>query len=229
MDTLRPQIAETPMIVRSIFITGATGYLGSELVSALLARGHRVQALTRKESAHRIPRGAETVVGNALDSTSFAHAIWADTLVHLIGTPHPNPAKAASFRSVDLASVDAALDAAAIAGIRHFIYVSVAHPAPVMQAYIAARRAAEARIRSTGIDATVLRPWYVLGPGHRWPIVLAPLYAVLARLPATREGALRLGLVTREQMVRALVAAVEHGPSGRRVLDVPGIRNASQA
>lgn len=212
---------------RSVFITGATGYMGRSLIPVLLARGHHVRALVRQTSAHRVPPGAETVLGNALDPATFADAIApADTLVHLIGTPHPSPAKAASFQAVDLASVDAALSAALAAGVRHFVYVSVAHPAPVMQAYIAARQAAEARIRASGIEATILRPWYVLGPGHRWPQLLLPLYAILTRLPLTRQGARRLGLVTLEQMVRALVASIEQGPEGVRVLDVPAIRGA---
>ena len=98
-----------------------------------------------------------------------------------------------------------------------------------MQAYIAARQAAEDRIRSSGISASILRPWYVLGPGHRWPVLLVPCYAILERLPATREAALRLGLVTREQMLRALVACVEQGPSGIRVLDVAAIRSARES
>jgi hypothetical protein len=69
-----------------------------------------------------------------------------------------------------------------------------------------------------------VRPWYVLGPGHRWPAALVPLYAILERLPATREGARRLGLVTRSQLTAALVHAVEHAPAAVRVLDVPAIR-----
>jgi hypothetical protein len=73
----------------------------------------------------------------------------------------------------------------------------------------------------------VLRPWYVLGPGHWWPVVLLPLYALAALLPASRAGAKRLGLVTLTQMVRALVAAVERPPNtGMTILDVPAIRRA---
>jgi uncharacterized protein YbjT (DUF2867 family) len=218
------------MISRFVFVTGATGYMGRALIPALLARGHRVRALVRAASADRVPRGAETVVGNALDPGSFADAIApADTLVHLIGTPHPSPAKAASFRAVDLASVDAALSAALQAGVKHFVYVSVAQPAPVMQAFVAAREAAEARICASGIPATLLRPWYVLGPGHRWPCLLVPLYAVFTLIPPTRETARRLGLVTLEQMVGALVASIESGPQGVRIIDVPGIRAANAA
>ena len=77
--------------------------------------------------------------------------------------------------------------------------------------------------------ATILRPWYVLGPGHRWPYLLVPFYAIFTLLPTTREGARRLGLVTLEQMVRALVAGIERGPEGVRMIDVPGIRAAIAA
>jgi uncharacterized protein YbjT (DUF2867 family) len=213
-----------------VFITGATGYLGRALIPALLARGHGVRALARGASAARVPAGAEIVTGDALDATTFAHAIApADTLVHLVGTPHPSPAKAASFQAVDLRSVQSALDAARAARLRHFIYVSVAQPAPVMHAYIAARQAAEAQIRASGIAATILRPWYVLGPGHRWPTVLRPVYAVLTRIPATRAAAERLGLVTLAQMVNALVASVERGSSGLRLVNVPEIRSGVDA
>jgi uncharacterized protein YbjT (DUF2867 family) len=177
-----------------------------------------------------LPAGVEAVRGNALESDSFAAAVApADTLVHLVGTPRPSPAKAAQFRAVDLASVRAAAAAASRGGVRHLVYVSVAHPAPVMRAYIAVRQEGEMLVQGSGLAATLLRPWYVLGPGHRWPYLLLPLYAALERLPATRAGAARLGLVTRRQMVAALVWAVEHPPAGVRIVEVPEIRAQSLA
>jgi uncharacterized protein YbjT (DUF2867 family) len=186
-----------------------------------------VRVLARSGSDLRVPSTAEVVHGDALDARTFAQAISpADTCVHLVGTPRPSPAKAAEFREVDLASARAAVSAARNAGVRHFVYVSVAQPAPVMRAYIEMRREGEAVVRASGMAATILRPWYVLGPGHRWPVVLIPLYAVLVRVPATRAGAQRLGLVTRRQMVAALVNSVERPPAGVRVVEVPEIRQA---
>ena len=79
-----------------------------------------------------------------------------------------------------------------------------------MRAYIAVRAAGEAAIANAGLTATMLRPWYVVGPGHRWPILLKPLYWILERLPDTRESAQRLGLVTLEQVVATLAFALEH-------------------
>ena len=148
----------------------------------------------------------------------------ADTLVHPVGTPHPSPAKAAEFRAVDLPSVRAAVTAAVSARVSHFVYVSVAHPAPIMHAYIAVRSEGEALIQANDLNTTILRPWYVLGEGHRWAYALVPLYAVARHVPAWRATAERLGLVTHEQMVRALVAAVENPVQGVRIVEVPAIR-----
>jgi len=214
---------------KHVFVTGGTGYLGRPLISRLLERGHEVKALVRQGSEGKLPAGSKPIRGNALDASSYANQIQsADTFVQLVGVSHPNPSKAEEFRNVDLVSGTGAIQSAQQAGIQHFVYLSVAHPAPVMKAYIAARTECEARLRNSGLNATILRPWYVLGPGHRWPHALVPLYWLLQRIPSTRDGATRLGLVTLEQVVCSMLWAIENPCRGVRVLGVPEIR-ASQA
>jgi uncharacterized protein YbjT (DUF2867 family) len=213
----------------SVLVAGGTGYMGRALVPALVARKHDVRVLTRTASVSRVAAGAATVLGDALESGSYAAAVRpGDTIVQLVGTPHPSPSKAAEFQRVDGPAIRAAVHAARSGRASHLVYVSVAHPAPLMQAYIEVRSAGEAAIRSAGLTATILRPWYVLGPGHRWPIALVPIYAAARLVPPLRAGAERLGLVTLAEMVAALVAAVEHPPSpgAIRVVEVPEIRRA---
>ncbi len=186
-------------------------------------------ALVRPGSEPKLPPGAAPALGDALDARSFAQIVApADTLVHLVGVPRPSPAKAQAFRTVDLSSIRASVTAARQAGVRHLVYVSVAHPAPIMHAYIAVRREGEDLVRASGLNATILRPWYVVGPGHWWPYALIPLYALCERVPWTRAGARRLGLVTLAQMVAALVRAVEQPAGGLRIVEVPEIRAANQ-
>jgi uncharacterized protein YbjT (DUF2867 family) len=220
---------EEEEVKETVFVTGGTGYIGRPFIEAMLEKGYIVYALARPGSVGRLPRGTTPVIGDATDSSTFDFAIPHQvTLVHLVGTPHPNPAKASEFRSVDLASIQAATMAAQHADVKHLVYVSVAHPAPIMQAFIAARREGEIVVETSGIPATIVRPWYVLGPGHRWPHLLVPLYAVLRQIPATRSTALRLGLVTRREMIAALLRAVDDPPvKGVRFMDVPEIRWAA--
>jgi uncharacterized protein YbjT (DUF2867 family) len=96
----------------------------------------------------------------------------------------------------------------------------------MMHAYIEVRRQCERALAESGLPHTILRPWYVLGPGHWWPYALMPIYLVMERIPATRESAQRLGLVTHGQMVNALEWAVWNPPERGQILDVPDIRRA---
>ena len=212
-----------------ILVTGGTGYVGQRLITELLARGHRVRALARQSSTGRVPAGASAVVGDVLNAESVAAAMGSgDTVVHLVGTPHPSPAKAKEFQQVDLPSIRATVAAAQRVKISHLVYVSVAQPAPVMHAYLEVRAAGEAMILEARLTATILRPWYILGPGHWWPMALLPIYKIMELVPSTRESAQRLGLVTIKEMVQALVAAVENPPAQGevRIVDVPAIRRA---
>ena len=209
-----------------IFISGGTGYIGSRLIPRLVTDGHTVSALVRAGSQNKLPPGCLPIPGNALDASSYQKSVpTGSTFIQLVGVAHPSPAKAAQFRSIDLVAGREAVKSAIASGVDHFVYVSVAQPAPVMKVYQQVRAEVEALIRDSRLNATILRPWYVLGPGHLWPYALVPAYWVMERLPSTRESAQRLGLVTLEQMLRALANAVESPCTGVRVLGVPEIRS----
>ena len=193
----------------------------------LLEREHRVRVLVRSGSRAKLPAACEVVSGDALDANTYRQLIRpSDTFIHLVGVPHPSPARAAEFRAVDLVSAREAVNACAETGVRHLIYLSVAQPAPVMKAYIAVRAECEQMIRDRGLNSTILRPWYVLGPRHRWPYALLPFYKLCEWLPFTRAAALRLGLVTLDQLILALVEAVESPAQSTKIVGVPEIRSA---
>jgi uncharacterized protein YbjT (DUF2867 family) len=210
-----------------VFISGGTGFIGRALTRRLLAAGHEVRLLARPSSARKVPSGAGIIQGSALDPAAFAaHVAPCDTFVHLTGAAHPAPWKTRQFREIDLASLRASAGAAKDAGVKHFLYVSVAQPAPVMQSFIRIRQECEQILAQLGLTCSIFRPWYVLGPGRWWPLIFWPACRLLELLGS--ESARRLGLLWQDEMIRAMQWAIENPPRSTRILDVPRIRETAR-
>lgn len=212
----------------SIFITGGTGYIGSRLIKKLAQKNYRVVALVRKGSENKVPRTAEIIVGNPFDERSFReHIPHGAIFIQLLGVPHPSPKKAALFKEIDLRSVRASANAATYAGVSHFIYMSVAmSESNIMKAYQNVRKEGEDYCLSKDLNCTFIRPWYVLGPGHWWPVLLLPLYGISEMVPSFREKARSKALVTINQILRTLVKVVQQRPVQRSILEIKNIRRA---
>ena len=212
-----------------VLVTGGTGYIGQRLLARLIQKNRQVTVVVRKGSESKIPAGCLGFTADVRDGSTYADPVTREhTFVQLVGVPHPSPSKAQHFLDVDRKSAMEAIRVAREKNVMHFIYLSVAHPAPVMKAYIAVREECEQEIRRSGLNATILRPWYVLGPGHYWPYALKPLYWLAERIPATAGGAKRLGLVTIDEMVEALVPAVERPARGIAILEPAAIRTPAR-
>jgi len=211
----------------NIFITGGTGYIGRHLIPELLGRGHVVRALVREGSERKLAPNVLPVHGNALDASTFAADVApSDTFIQLVGVAHPSPAKAQEFRSIDLVSIRESVKAASGASIRHFIYLSVAHPAPVMKPYVEVREEGERLLRESGIPSTFIRPWYVLGPSHYWPYAILPLYWLWSAIPSSRDTAQRLYPVKLAKVVQAIANAVENPTDSIRIVEAPEMRRS---
>jgi len=213
--------------MKQVFITGGTGYMGRRLIALLLNKGYAVKALVREGSQNQLPKGCSYVMGNPFDASAFSNTIPAGTtFVQLLGVSHPGPSKKEQFRTIDLASAKASAEAAKQAGVQHFVYVSVAQtPTSFMKDYQQCRSEGEAAIRNTKIPATFIRPWYVVGPGHYWPLLFWPLFTILEWIPSTSKKARALRLVTLKQMLHTLLYAIDNMPAtGVEIIEIDSIR-----
>ncbi|HMS34156.1 MAG TPA: NAD(P)H-binding protein [Ignavibacteria bacterium] len=209
---------------RNIFITGGTGYIGSAIIPELLKRKFQVNALVRKGSESKLNAGCNAVAGNALDRFTYENKIIdCDTFIHLIGVHHPGPGKKDEFKNIDLISIEQAATAAVNAGVKHFIYLSVAHPAPVMKEFIKVRMQGEEILSQSGMRSSFIRPWYVLGPGHYWPYMLLPVYKLFELFPFSKDTAFRLHPVKLNQIINCLVYAVQTLPESVAVYETKEI------
>lgn len=216
--------------MQTIFITGGTGYIGSRLIKALLKENnYHIKALVRKGSENIIssrPRRDEIIIGNALDAESYKdkvdnHCIF----IHLIGVAHPSPRKKEAFKQIDLVSIQEAVKAATFAGVKHFIYLSVSqYPTNIMKDFQNVRAEGERLLTASGMKASFVRPWYVLGPGHWWPIILKPFFWLSKITGFKKEAAENLDTVTIQQMIDVLLYAVKTLPAAINIYNVKDIK-----
>jgi nucleoside-diphosphate-sugar epimerase len=110
----------------TVLLTGGTGYIGRRLIPQLVTRGHLVRAIVRPGSESKVPAGAEVVVGDVRSRESVAPHVSRDTVVvHLVGTLHPSPSKAAEFEALDYVAARECIAAAKRGGARQFVYTSL--------------------------------------------------------------------------------------------------------
>ncbi|MCZ4092451.1 NmrA/HSCARG family protein [Sinorhizobium psoraleae] len=109
---------------RNVLVTGATGQQGGAVAHALLARGHRVKALTRKpdsDAARQLASaGADVVAGDLGDAASIVRAAGGVDTMFLMGNSYEAGTEEETRQGI------IAADAAKAAGVGHLIYSSVA-------------------------------------------------------------------------------------------------------
>lgn len=95
-----------------------------------------------------------------------------------------------------------------------------------MKAYQDVRREGEAYCLNKNLNCSFIRPWYVVGPGHWWPVLLLPFYGIAELIPAWRSKARSKALVNINQILQTLIKAVEQKPVHHCIFEIKDIRNA---
>ena len=187
----------------TIAVTGGTGFVGSRLIEALKAAGHRVRALTRRPSAY--DGAVEWIPGSLEDSASLAHlASGADALIHVAGVIN---ADAAGFEAGNVQGTAAVVAAAKAAKVPRFVHVSsLAAREPELSRYGGSKARAEALVRDSGLDFAIVRPPAVYGPGDKETLELFRM-AKRGLILLPPEG--RLSLIHADDLARLLIAFAE--------------------
>ena len=108
----------------SVLVTGATGQQGGAVAHALLKKGHKVRALTRKPDSQGAlalkQQGAELAIGNFDDRDSLVRAMTGVDAVFIMSTPFEAGMETETRQGI------AAVDAAKAAKVPHVVLTSVA-------------------------------------------------------------------------------------------------------
>jgi len=198
---------------RLVLVFGASGYIGSNLVPALIAQGDRVRAAARNRGVLEA-RGwndVEIVEADALVPDSLPAALsGVDTAYYLVHSM----AAGKRFGELDLVAAGHFADAAAHAGIRRIVYLGGLVPPDAESEHLVSRKQTGDRLRSGSVPVTEIRAGVIVGPGSaayevirdlvyhlpfmvtpRWvrsrsaPIALPNLLEYLTRVPELAETA----------------------------------------
>ena len=193
---------------RLVAVTGATGFVGSHLVSALARRGFRLRLLIRRWKPLPPLAGveAEIVLGDLSDEAALGRLVaGVDAVVHagaLIKARRP-----ADFHRVN---ADGTARVAKYAGDTPFVLLSsLAAREPLLSPYAASKRAAEEAVVGRGI---AVRAPAVYGPGDRETLTY---FKAVARgiAPQPRLPGARLSLIHVADLAEALALAVDRPPT----------------
>ena len=172
-----------------VLITGATGFIGSHIVKALITKGHKVRALVRKSSDTSNIKGprVELAYGDITDPESLVAAVKGmDAVIHLAAMVSDfGPYK--DFVALNIDGVKNILDAAKDEGVSRFVHFSTndvlgihkggvvvddsfpykktGYPYPDTK--IEGEKIVFDYYKKYGLPVTVIRPSWVYGPGDR--------------------------------------------------------------
>jgi uncharacterized protein YbjT (DUF2867 family) len=190
--------------IRTLAVTGGTGFVGAHFLRLAAAAGYEVRALSR---GWRPPEEGIAWVDGALDRPDSLRKLCdgADAVVHIAGAI--NAPDRAGFAAVNVGGTAAVIDAARHGGVRRFVHVSsLSAREPSLSDYGWSKAKAERLVAASGLDWTIVRPPAIYGPGDRETLELFRL-ARRGIVPLPPRG--RFSVIHVEDLARLILAALD--------------------
>lgn len=219
-------MVERPIIA----LTGATGFVGREVLRNLVNHSVYVRALVRSLPGRQLAANdaLEWVSGDVSSETSLSSLVsGADTVIHLAGATKARDAD--EFQKINALSTAALVRRARAAGVRHFVHVSsLTAQRPAASAYARSKADSETlAIENAGSMAlTIVRAPAVMGPGDD---ATKSMFSALSRgilpTPGGAAGTFRFSLIDVRDVSDFLLSLARSPAAGTRRIAPAGHLN----
>lgn len=219
---------------RRVFVTGASGFVGTSMVEELVARNVEVSALVHSSEVAVHNPLITTTTGGLFDAAAMREAMYGcDAVIHLVGIIFENPKKGITFRRIHVDGTKTVLKAAEAVGVERFIHMSALGARPdAVSEYHRTKHEAEQLVQASGRTFTIFRPSMIHGPrgefmqqaaawarGKTVPFVAMPYFG---RGLLGLGGAGKLQPVYVKDVARAFIDAIDNEKSFGRVYNLAG-------
>jgi len=210
--------------VRSLFITGATGFIGRRLLQALQPKQYRqLVCLGRTRGASTPVAGSRFVRGDLRDPDSYAQDLaGCDTVLHLAAATGRATRK--DIREINAAGTRAVIRQCERLGVRDFLFIStiaVKYPDKRHYPYAESKEIGETALRESGLQYTIVRPTIVMGrEAPTWRSLLGLARRRVIIMPG--NGRARIQPIHVDDLVASLIALVRDDLFARGTFEVGG-------